>query len=217
MKILTELIGKNNLDPSSMARQFYYRAYFNMGAFGEIFALLGMPRDSLELLMGIEVEGGEKPRFKPTLKTMRHIGRMSRFVWDKWTISVRSSGLSPRPPESMHPSSDKPSRPSPLRKSSRRSTACSSSTSRTAYYNIIVPLLMQMYHRAFKGMLRRLGVDYEQFDMAGGGAEYDVDPNAALASRTAVWAGGTAALPCPPGFTMRSFSRRKESRSSNPG
>ncbi len=87
VSLLTELIGKNNLDPRSLARQFYYRAYFNMSVFGEIFALLGMPRESLELLMGIEVEGGEKPVFKPTMKTLRHVPRMIRFAWDKWTIA----------------------------------------------------------------------------------------------------------------------------------
>lgn len=181
VKILTELIGKNDLDPRSLARQFYYRAYFNMGAFGEIFALLGMPRDSLELLMGIEVEGGEKPRFKPTLRTMRHLARMARFAREKWTISrdlerfIAGAGREYTPfiEEAVESLS-----PDEILAAIDRLFVLNQ---RTAYYNIIVPLLMQMYNRSFTGILRRLGVDYEQFDMACASDE-TVDPNVALAA-----------------------------------
>jgi hypothetical protein len=61
VRILQELIGKMDLDPESLARMFYYRAYFNMGVIGRIFEAIGMPRESLELLMGRDVEGGTPP------------------------------------------------------------------------------------------------------------------------------------------------------------
>jgi phosphohistidine swiveling domain-containing protein len=181
VKILTELIGKNNLDPRSLARQFYYRAYFNMGAFGEIFALLGMPRDSLELLMGIEVEGGEKPRFKPTLRTVRHLGRMTRFARHKWTISAdveRFIAEAGREYASFIGQAVESLSPEEIFAAIDRLFVLNQ---RTAYYNIIVPLVMQMYHRSFKGILRRLGVDYERFDMACA-SDDEIDPNVALAS-----------------------------------
>ncbi len=34
--------------------------------------------------MGIEVEGGERPKYMPGPKTLRHLPRMARFVWRKW-------------------------------------------------------------------------------------------------------------------------------------
>jgi len=52
-----------------LARAFYYQAYFNMGVIGDLFALLGMPRESIELLLGIDVPGGDPPRPRPSFKT----------------------------------------------------------------------------------------------------------------------------------------------------
>ncbi len=50
--LFTEAIGPNDIEPENLAKAFAYRSYFNMGAIGDIFELLGMPRDSLELLLG---------------------------------------------------------------------------------------------------------------------------------------------------------------------
>ena len=73
--LFTEAIGPNDIDPKRLARSFGYRAYFDMGAIGDIFVALGMPRESLELLLGLPA-GSERPRFKPTRATYRHTPRM---------------------------------------------------------------------------------------------------------------------------------------------
>ncbi len=73
--LFSEAIGPNDLDPDRLARAFGYRAYFDMHAIGDIFDALGMPRDSLELLLGLPV-GSERPRFRGSLATMRHLPRM---------------------------------------------------------------------------------------------------------------------------------------------
>ncbi|HYO44423.1 MAG TPA: PEP/pyruvate-binding domain-containing protein, partial [Candidatus Limnocylindrales bacterium] len=78
--LFTEAIGPNDIDPARLARAFGYRAYFNMGAIGDIFVALGMPRESLELLLGLPA-GSEKPRFKPTRATYRHTPRMLQLAW----------------------------------------------------------------------------------------------------------------------------------------
>jgi len=49
--LITQLIGENNIDMRKMTKQFYYRAYFNMGIFGDFFNLVGMPRETLEIMM----------------------------------------------------------------------------------------------------------------------------------------------------------------------
>ena len=70
-RLFVELIGDaaRGINVDQLARAFYYRAYFNMGVIGDLFALLGMPRESIELLLGIDVPGGDPPRPRPSFKT----------------------------------------------------------------------------------------------------------------------------------------------------
>ena len=89
MTLFTELIGPNDIQPETLAGRFYSRAYFDMAALGQIFELLGLPRETLELLMGIEAEGPERPSFKPSPKTYRLLPRMLRFGLDKARFSPK--------------------------------------------------------------------------------------------------------------------------------
>ena len=82
VRLFTELIGSNDIDPLSLAKSFYYRAYFNMGAIGQILELVGMPRETLELMIGVEAGGTERPRFKPSTKTYRLLPHMLLFALD---------------------------------------------------------------------------------------------------------------------------------------
>ncbi len=81
-KLFTELIGKNDLDIMHLAKTFYFRSYFNMGIIGDIFELLGMPRETLELLLGIYPDTRAN-FFKPSLKTLKYFPRMFIFVLSK--------------------------------------------------------------------------------------------------------------------------------------
>jgi len=80
-QIFKQLIGKQarRINVNNLVLPFYYRAYFNMGIIGDIFEVLGMPRDLLERLAGIEIEGDVKPKFKPSGKTFIYLPRMIRF------------------------------------------------------------------------------------------------------------------------------------------
>jgi hypothetical protein len=89
VRFFTELVGPNDIDPLGLARSFRYRAYFNMGVIGRIFELLGMPADTLELLLGLQSSGSERPKFRPTARTWRHLARMTRFAFDKWRFARR--------------------------------------------------------------------------------------------------------------------------------
>ena len=83
MALFTEIIGPNDIQPESMTGRFFCQAYFNISALGQIFTQLGLSEDTLELLLGIEVRGPERPTFKPTSKTYRLLPRIIRFVVDK--------------------------------------------------------------------------------------------------------------------------------------
>jgi pyruvate,water dikinase len=83
IRLLTEIIGPNNLTPDRLARSFYYRAYFNMGPFGDIFESFGMPREGLELMMGLELGGKERPTFRPGLRALLMTPRLLGFLIGK--------------------------------------------------------------------------------------------------------------------------------------
>ena len=180
--LLTELTGPNDIEPESLAGYFFSRAYFNMGALGQVFELLGLPRETLELLMGIEVEGPERPSFKPSPGTYALLPRMLRFGLDKARFARRVEAFLPAMEEEFQAFRgrqvaelsegqllDEIDRLHPL-------------AQEAAYYNIVTPLLMQVYNRILKGQLGRVDVDFESFDLTGGMQELErFEPNVHLA------------------------------------
>jgi pyruvate,water dikinase len=189
VRLFTELIGRNDIDPSSLARAFYYRAYFNMGTIGQIFEALGMPRESLELLMGIESGGSQKPTFKPTGKIIVHLPRMLLFALKKLIFGRKVMKFVPsmesrlklydsrfwdNSDERLHALSD-----DELLEDTGRLFRLNQET---AYYNIVVPLLMNLYNRLFYSRLSKHGVDPDSFDATRGfGPLKELDPNTHLA------------------------------------
>jgi len=94
-RIFIELVGSqaNLIDIHSLAKSFYYRAYFNMGVIGDIFELIGMPRELIEILLGYKISGNQSPKFKPGLKTIKYIPRMIIFVLSKAVFSRKIEKL----------------------------------------------------------------------------------------------------------------------------
>jgi phosphohistidine swiveling domain-containing protein len=206
--LFTEMIGPNDIHPNTLAKSFYYRAYFNMGAIGRIFELLGLPREALELLMGIEVEGPEKPTFKPSRRTYALLPRMLRFAWGKWRFHHRVESFLAQAPAQYQTfdvsALDTLSAPALLAEVDRLYGV----TQRVAYYNIVTPLLMQLYNRALRGLLRRCDVEFDRFDLTHDAPKLEeLDPNVHLAQlnrryqqlpealRDAIQREGLAALP----------------------
>jgi phosphohistidine swiveling domain-containing protein len=180
--LFTEVIGPNDIQPEALSGRFYSRAYFDMAALGQIFEMLGLPRETLELLIGIEAEGPERPSFKPSAKTYRLLPRMLRFGLDK----VRFS----RKIETFLPAMGSEFRPFELRRGEElsedhlleRIDRLCPLVQETAYYNTVIALLMRVYNRMLKGQLGRLGVHFESFDLTSGTREPErFEPNAQLA------------------------------------
>jgi pyruvate,water dikinase len=88
-RLFTELVGKDAeiLDVDRMAKSFYYRAYFNMGVIGDIFELLGMPRESIELMLGFEEAGSERPQIRPSARMLKYTPHMAIFAFKKVTFT----------------------------------------------------------------------------------------------------------------------------------
>lgn len=183
VRLFTELIGPNDIDPMDLAKSFYHRAYFNMGAVGQIFEMLGLPRETLELLMGIEVIGPDRPSFKPTRKTYSLLPRMIRVAIEKLRFDRQIETSLPSLEEQY-----KAFRPDQVDRLSPRELVDEidrlyALTQRTAYYNIVTPLLMQTYNGILKGQLNRMGMDFEDFDLTRDMEELRrFNPNAQLAA-----------------------------------
>jgi pyruvate,water dikinase len=183
VRLFTELIGPNDIDPEHLAKSFHYRAYFNMGTIGQIFEHLGFPRESLELLMGLDIDGADRPSFKPTPRTYRLLPRMLRFAARMLGFGRRIEAFLPTmearyralPTERIEQLTEEQ-----LIESIDRLYAL---TQQSAYYNIVTPLLMQAYNHLLKNRLARLGVDFESLDLTGDMEELEqFAPNAHLAA-----------------------------------
>ena len=78
VSLIEEVLGPTGVRAEDLVRAFGYRAYFNTGAFGEVFASLGMPPDSLERMR--EGDGASRPR--PSGRVMaRSAPRLARAAW----------------------------------------------------------------------------------------------------------------------------------------
>jgi pyruvate,water dikinase len=179
--LFAELIGPNDIDADSLAKAFYNRAYFNMAVIGEIFTTLGMPEESLELLMGFE-GGEEKPRFRPGARTIRYLPRMLRFLVNKLRFARHVEAFLPAikadyavfDVEGVSDLED------------RQLTAAIDRLNKLyrkiAYFNIVTPLLAMVYDMVFRRQLARRSMQPEDFDLMHGVEELsEYDPNIHLA------------------------------------
>jgi pyruvate,water dikinase len=167
VKLIRELIGSNDIDPNSLAKAFYYRAYFNMGVLGQVFERLGMPRETLELLMGIEIGGPDKPSFKPSRKIYRLLPRLLRVAGAKSRFAHQIEAYLPKAKQQF-----RAVRTTPVDALSERELLTAIDglfplVQEAAYYNIVTPLLMQIYNKVLKAQLSRFGVDYQAVDLTG--------------------------------------------------
>ncbi len=170
--ILTELIGPNELEPLKLAKMFHYRAYFNMGLLGEVFESLGIPAESLEMMWGIAPKGSAKFKFRPGLRLLGLLPRVTRFLWDRWRFFHRlQSKLADL--ENAYQKIDlvtiRDIAPAGL---VRRIEHLFALNSEAAYYNIIIPLSMHIYNAILRGQLKKIGVDPTRLDMQQGTADF---------------------------------------------
>jgi phosphohistidine swiveling domain-containing protein len=180
VRLLTELIGPNDIDPESLAGYFYSRAYFNMGTLGEIFERLGLPRETLELLMGIEVEGPERPAFKPTSRTYALLPRLLCFAAAKLRFTHVVEGFLSSMWRKFHtfPWAEIQASERELLDEIDRLYPLAQEA---AYYNIVTPLHMYLFNQILKGQLGQIGVDFGSFDVTQGvGTLQGFDPNSYL-------------------------------------
>jgi pyruvate,water dikinase len=175
--LFREALGDVVLQPEDLARSFGYRSYFNMTAIGEIFTSLGMPRESLELLLGLPA-GSEQPRFKPSAATMRKLPRML-------TMAIRKARYGSEIERSL------PALEHEYRRYAEVDVASLSDEQlladieelrrigvRSASVNVVTPLLANAYSALLRARLIRYGMDLADVDLTAGMDDgNNLDPN----------------------------------------
>lgn len=163
--LLEELVGPLDVAPEDLARSFGARAYFDMTTLGDVFEALGMPRDSLELLLGLP-KGPEAPSFRPGPGFAQHLPRLPAAVraslqrgrWARQEIAWLRTAydqLASRPLDGADDAA-----------LLGRIDELSTLTRRAAYANIVVPLQMLMYAKALETLVVQRGLDPARIDPA---------------------------------------------------
>lgn len=162
--ILTELIGPNDIEPDDLSKAFYCRAYFNMGVLGRIFTELGMPKETLELMMGLE-GGDEAPRFKPSSRVFKHVPRMFKFALAKLRYGREIDAFLPEMDRTYAAFDTVAFAEMTEQELLAALDKLITFNHQAAYMNIVGPLLMHLYNNMFKRSLSRTGLAYEDFDI----------------------------------------------------
>jgi phosphohistidine swiveling domain-containing protein len=175
-----KLIGPTSLQADQLARAFYYRAYFNMGAVGSVFEKLGFPRESLELLMGIE-GGKEKPRMRPSWKALRYLPRLFWFLGTKlWYRKTVDRALQ-EANEAYLQLLQVPLADLGDEQVVERVDMLFGINKRLAFHNIVAPLFMSLFSRLLQRKFNKHNIQFEQFDLKAGVEELkNYDPNPTL-------------------------------------
>lgn len=180
IRLFEELTGKKGFDVNNLAKAFYYRAYFNMGVVGSLFEALGMPGETLELLLGLDVEGPEKPRFKPTIKTFVHLPRLLKFALSKVRLSKRFKEVLLERKGALENLNYQKIKELDIQSIFSEIEILYSLNQEIAYYNIVIPLIMSLYNRVLRNKLKKSGYDFEELDFGKTPRANMLDPNEGL-------------------------------------
>ncbi|HAV77990.1 MAG TPA: hypothetical protein DCX53_11630 [Anaerolineae bacterium] len=165
---IEEITGDIGLKPEDLAKSFYYRAYFNMGTLGTIFEELGFPRESVEIIMGSLPRGAARPSFKPSAKTLMRLPWLLYFIYDKWTFAPKMRRalniLEQRIKSTPYLNLEQLTESDLLTAIEHHYKLMQ----RTAYFNVLGPLMMGMYNNVLKSQLKSRDVEFANFDLTKG-------------------------------------------------
>lgn len=158
-EILIKLTGDTTINPHSLTGYYYGRAYFNMALFGQVFESMGIPYEGLELLLGIEQDGPKKPHIKPGMKIMGRVPSLMSLTRSFLTAEKRYRQMEPHK-RSVY---DEISRNIIESRSKEDdlllARKIAKETENVAYFNIVLPMEMMMYHRMLANSLKKEGYD----------------------------------------------------------
>ncbi len=165
--LLRRLTGEKALKPEELTGHFYYRAYFNMSAFGRVFERLGMPYETIELMMGIEAEGPLKPKMKPGPRALAVLPGAAVFFIGLAGIGSRFGRLVKKKVALLAALSDEIAAETDPAGLYALKNKLSAAMTGVAYHNILIPLLAMAHTKMLASALKKEGVDFTGLDMTG--------------------------------------------------
>jgi phosphohistidine swiveling domain-containing protein len=166
VNILTRLAGNHSISPESLTGHFFYRAYFNMATFGKVFEYLGMPYESLELMMGLENEGSDKPKFHMGSKTIRLLPRFIRFFFSFIRIESQFNRQIKKKIDNFRLSNKEIQESVSIEQLWQHSQMIFDDMKPVVYFNITVPLFAMMYNKLLSNQLQKASVDLRNIDLS---------------------------------------------------
>lgn len=166
-RMLTELVGPNDIDIKRLARSFYYRAYFNTGVIGSILEKLGFARETLETIMGFNPDLSKKIAFRPTSRTFALLPRIIIFILRKMALAGSLEKFIAHAQarfRELEAEAELPDNLRPHETLARVGQLCALTT-QSAYYNIAAWLNMSIYGRILKVLFRKRGIDVRDPDL----------------------------------------------------
>lgn len=180
IRLMTEAAGDLDLDPNTMARSFHFRAYFSVSAMRKFFYRFGLPEEMLEVLMGIEGVGSERPRFRMSPELLALMPKLSLFAVDKAffgrRIMRKVTELTAAYAEFLKNDLTRMNEKELIESYEQLRQL----NSDAAYYNIVTPLLLHFYNWMLKSSASKHALDLEAFDLTADMdelGEYDPTPS----------------------------------------
>ena len=179
--ILEELVGSLGLAPEDLAKQFYYRVYFDMGAVGQVFTKIGFPSEGLEMMMGMVPAEQGHAGFRPSMKMLKFLPRMIWFFNDKWRFERKLKAKLPEIEEELATFSCHPDDNCSAEKALQEIDRLFTLMQKIVYFNVLTPILASVYRRGVETMLKKVDVDLLNFNFSENLTELDeYNPNVVL-------------------------------------
>ncbi|MBE0652866.1 MAG: hypothetical protein IH594_03650, partial [Bacteroidales bacterium] len=178
--IISKITGQVNVLPEELAKSFYYRTYFNVGALSRLFSEFGISAESLEDLL----TGDEKkhPSFRPGFRILRHGFRIIQFIRSILKFEKFFLLEFPELKTAFRDMERKIQDEFSANQYQALYEELFILSKRIVYLNIMVPIRMQILNSGLKKKLKKAGVDYELLDFNADFPELvDISPLPALA------------------------------------
>lgn len=178
---LNQVTGESDIHPESLAKMINYRVYHNLGVFGRIFESLGLPRESLDIMMGVAPPGAGKPPFKPGRKFFRLMPHIVGFLWEMWNFAKKAESDFPLLQAEVRKYSLAPSQDLQAHQLLALIDQVKELNLWATTNLFLSIILMQIYCGILSAQLKKVGVDFAQFDLKQGLDELNAyDPNTRL-------------------------------------
>jgi pyruvate,water dikinase len=162
--LLNELVGETHLKVNDLAKQFYFRSYFNMGAMGRVFSKAGFPSEGLEMMMGVVPKEAGRPVYKFSPGMLKIAPRLMRFFYEKWNFAKRYRKEMPSLMEEIMKYEISKIPALSLDELISETKGLFLLIQKIVYFNVHVPLLLSMYNNLLNFYLIKLSQKPENFD-----------------------------------------------------